>query len=120
MVLANSIDHDGASSLYAFMRANGVTPTFTNAESFDEHKYVKDVIILGGHGAPEGVGDIVDQLLTSSQKQALETPDATAYHTLTDEYSIGQHIHVLAGYTEDDTQMAWNQNKDALLEALQR
>ncbi|MBD3261162.1 MAG: hypothetical protein GF334_05685 [Candidatus Altiarchaeales archaeon] len=118
VVLANSLDHDLAVPFYRFLRDRGVSVEYCDANIFDAKKYDKNIIILGGHGAPEGVGSIASQVLSASQRKALEQEGAEGYWVRENLWSHGQKILVIAGYSKTDTRDAWMENKNNILNHL--
>jgi hypothetical protein len=116
LVLANSIDHDLAVGFYSYLRQNNMTVKFSSAEEFESKKYAEKIIILGGHGAPEGVGGIVSSLTTLDTREDLEKPNATMYLVKEGVWTLNQKIVLIAGYSREDTQKAWMEHKEEVVE----
>ncbi|HHQ45231.1 MAG TPA: hypothetical protein ENN13_03735 [Candidatus Altiarchaeales archaeon] len=118
VVLANNIDHDLATGFYNILRENGNTLEFIDASQFQEKKYAEKIIILGGHGAPAGVGLIVSDLISKTTRDNLETPGAKIFEEKEGVWTLNQKILLIAGYSKDDTQKSWMQNQDEILATL--
>lgn len=70
-VLANSIDYELAASFIEFLHGKGINVTRSAAPDFDQYKSEKFVAILGGPNAYEGVGKIVQGILSSEEQERL-------------------------------------------------
>ncbi len=64
VVLANSVDYELGSEFFRFLGNKGIDVVHVSATDFEQYKQEKFVVILGGHEAYEGVGDIVKGILT--------------------------------------------------------
>ncbi len=106
IVLANLIDYALASDFFEYLRSSGYEAIHVLPENFDSYKTEKNIIILGGHKAPDGVGAIVGDLLSAEQKSELEKPGAVEMFTFEDIWAPGQHVIVLAGNTREETKQA--------------
>lgn len=107
VLLANSIDFSLNSDFFEHMKTKGITVTQADATNFETLKYSKYVIILGGHRSPEGVGEIVDSILLSSEKEKLLSSGTEKMVTVKENvWSLGQKVWVVAGYTKELTQEA--------------
>lgn len=116
-VLANRIDHDLATGLYRYLRENGMQVQYADSENFETRKYGKNIIILGGHGAPD-TGVIAAEFLSGNERDKLEEKDATAYLKKNGPWTVNQKVLVIAGYRQEDTQKAWMKNKQDILAQL--
>ncbi len=106
IVLANLIDYALASDFFEYLRSSGYEAIHVLPENFDSYKTEKNIIILGGHKAPQGVGEIVGDLLSAEQKSELEKPGAVEMFTFEDIWAPGQRVIVLAGNTREETKQA--------------
>jgi hypothetical protein len=76
-VLGNSIDLPLAAGYLDSFRAEGFDVQIISAGELPQHKGDSVILILGGQHAPEGVGEIVDGIMTQREKdEALSRPDA--------------------------------------------
>jgi len=112
IILANSIDWGLAGSLVDFLENKGFTVVHATAENFDQYKEEKFIIILGGHKAPEGIGEIVGELLYPEDEMYIEEKGKYSYwdwngrKSLKDKWSKGQKIAIFAGNTRKETSLA--------------
>ena len=105
--LANSVDFDANHEFYVQLQSKGFSVSQANAENFNTLKYAKYLIILGGHHTGEGVGEIVDTVLLSEEKDAILASQAAYIKSESkDVWMLGQKIWVLAGYEKEQTQEA--------------
>ena len=121
VILANSIDWNLAGSLVDFLEGKGFTVIHATAENFDQYKKESFIIILGGHKAPEGIGEIVSELLYPEDKMYIEEKGKYAYwdwkerKSLRDRWTKGQKIAIFAGNTRKETSLAHIEYKNRLL-----
>ncbi|WP_456473729.1 hypothetical protein [Candidatus Pyrohabitans sp.] len=115
VILANLIDYALASDLFEYLRNAGYEVVHVLPENFASYKSEKNIVILGGHKAPDGVGEVVGSLLGSEQKAMLEKPGATERFTFSDIWAPGQRITVFAGNTREETKLAHRQYRKELL-----
>ena len=74
-IISNDIDLPSAMKLQKALMGMGLDSEIRPAEEYVyTFSWAKVVIILGGHKAPQGVGDIVSKLLTEKEKEFLEKP----------------------------------------------
>ena len=107
VVLANSIDRNFSSDFIASLRARGIKIILISASEFPAYKNYKNIVILGGHHAPEGVGKIVESLLTPFQKEYLVSfPQARKMYVKRDVWALNQTIRIFAGFEKEQTRMA--------------
>ena len=118
VVLANSIDYGLASDFIKYLKEHEVNVVHSNASEFERLRYNQRVIILGGQNSPEGVGGVVDKVLSAEQEESLLQPGATKMFTSEGFWQTGQKVIVLAGFGADDTKTAWSNNKDKVLAAV--
>jgi len=115
VVLANLIDYALASDLFEYLRNAGYEVVHVLPENFDSYKSEKNIIILGGHKAPDGVGEIVGDLLSAKQEAELEQKGAVKIFTFMDIWTPGQKIVVLAGNTREETKQAHRKHRGELV-----
>lgn len=76
-VLGNSIDLPLAAGYLDSFRAEGFDVQTISAAELTQHKGDSVILILGGQHAPEGVGEIVNSIMTQREKdEAVSRPDA--------------------------------------------
>jgi hypothetical protein len=115
VILANLIDYALATDFFEYLRNAGYEVVHVLPENFDSYKSEKNIVILGGHKAPDGVGEVVGELLSKEQKEALEKPGAVEMFTFRDIWAPGQNIIVLAGNTREETKQAHRQYRKELI-----
>ena len=118
VVLANTIDHGLASEFLEYLSSHDVNVIHSNATEFERLRYNERVILLGGQNAPEGVGGIVDKVLSKEEEDSLLTPGASFMFTFEGFWQTSQKVIVLAGYGAEDTRSAWRDNLEKVLAAV--
>ncbi len=71
VILSNSIDYARALDFVEFLENNGMEVIRASATDFDQYKNERFIVILGGPDAPEGVGEIVQRVLTGDEQDYL-------------------------------------------------
>jgi len=115
VVLANLIDYGLASDLFEYLRNAGYEVLHVLPQNFNSYKTEKNIVILGGHRAYDGVGEIVGDLLSAEQKAELEKPGAVKMFSFSNIWAPGQRIIVLAGNTREETKQAHRKHRGELL-----
>lgn len=105
IVLANSIDYGLAIEFIASLAADGLNPLRITVDEFEAYKGNKNIIILGGPDAPEGVGDIVQEVLDDQEMAFLRevSGNRDAFQT-ENVWADCQRAWILAGNDRYDTQ----------------
>jgi hypothetical protein len=112
VVLSNSIDKPLAGELFDFLENRGINITHTTVSNFDNHKEAKFILILGGPDAPEGVGEIVQNILSENERNHLrERKGNRNLYIKTNHWATSQVIMVVAGHNRYDTVDAGTANK---------
>lgn len=120
IVLANTIDYAYALDFMAYLKANGLNAAHVSAADFETLKYNRKVIILGGHNAPEGVGDEVKVALTEADEQTIMVPGASIMSVKQDIWAANQTVIIIAGNEAADTAAALIGNKANILSEIQK
>ncbi len=115
IVLANLIDYGLAADLFEYLRNAGYDVVHVLPGNFNSYRSEKNIIILGGHRAYDGVGDIVGDLLSAQQKAELEQKGAVKMFSFSDIWAPGQRIIVLAGNTREETRQAHRKHRGELV-----
>jgi hypothetical protein len=110
VLLSNPVDNLLATELILFLRDHGYQLSLTDASDFFLNKKEDLIIILGGHNSPEGVGEIVEGLLTEDEKNALLTDENSSQMYVKENVWSRQKIIIFAGYDQYDTRKAWKDN----------
>jgi hypothetical protein len=107
VLLANSIDLALASDLVSYLEERGIELYIVNATNFSEYSNKQYVIILGGHRAYEGVGEIVAGVLSEDEKVQVE--EGRAYIKKRSVFRAGQVVYIFAGKDRNATAEAWKE-----------
>jgi len=118
-IIANSIDLPyNAGNINALKAANIQVTTITSAD-FQQHRNDPLILILGGHHAPEGVGEIVAGLIEESEKKELETNLlAQAIRTYNNTWAPNQNVIVFAGHEKEQTGKAFAAAEPTLVQII--
>jgi len=107
IVLANIVD---AELSYPLLRdvliSKGLNPHFIEPSELSDHFDAKMIIVLGGPDAYDGVGDISEFLLSSSDSNYLRSVEDSFVVYLAQPLFEGQKIFVIAGNDRYDTKRA--------------
>jgi len=114
-IITNSIDKVLAQEFFGFLKNQGIGINVVNASEFEKVKTSKFLIILGGPDAPEGIGEIVKQLISEDEQKFLRRRGNRKMYTLTNNYATGQVIHILAGSDRAETKNAHAENKQSIV-----
>lgn len=110
VVVSNSIDH--SPELIEYLQKDFEVISVT-AEEFSDYQNYQYYVILGGPDAPEGIGSIVQNILSAEEQQFLRD---------TEEYNLfirvkgGKTYFILAGADREQTRLAVETLKDDVLE----
>lgn len=104
IVLTNDIDYNSSFEFFAYLLNHGHNVTRANIANFDALKTEPLVVILGGPDAPQGIGDIVDNLLEEEDKEFLRSfPGSKAMYIKNNVWKTPQTVIILAGNNRQDT-----------------
>ncbi len=107
VLLASSIDLALASDLVSYLEERGIKLYIVDAQNFSEYSNKQYIIILGGHRAYEGVGDIVAGILSEEEKRQVE--EGRAYIKKRSVFRAGQVVYIFAGKDRHATAEAWRE-----------
>ena len=105
VLLANSIDLALAQELISHLEKRGIELHIVNASNFSEYSSKRYKVILGGHRAYEGVGDIVAGILSDEEKARIEA--GSAYIKKRSVFRSGGVVYIFAGKDRNSTAQAW-------------
>jgi hypothetical protein len=103
IVVANSIDSNLNSDFTDFLRS-GWDVSIVHPSEFDAYRTSPYIIILGGHKAPEGTGELVKTILTEDEK----TSDLITVKLQV--WQPHQVVVVIAGSEREETRRACEEN----------
>ncbi|MEE9174972.1 MAG: transglutaminase-like domain-containing protein [Thermodesulfobacteriota bacterium] len=115
VVLANSIDISLAEDFIDYLTNAGIETMIVNADHFIEHRTEKNIIILGGPDAYEGVGITSHQLLTSDEGDYLRSVGNGGLYRKKNRWTMNQKVFILAGSDRYETQKAHIENRVEIL-----
>ncbi len=116
VVLANSIDFELASDFYGFLGNKGMEVIHSTPDDFDQYKEEKFIVILGGPDAPEGIGEIVQEILSEDEQNTIREKGKRKKYVKTNPWGLkkGQRVTVLAGSDRNQTKKSHEENQDAV------
>lgn len=98
ILLANSVDLDGALDLLLFLKSSGARVIHVSASDFmDRYRQSGSVVILGGPDAYEQVGGVVREILSEDEQRAIREPGSREMYVKSGVWASGQRIIVIAG-----------------------
>ncbi len=120
VVVANSIDYSLAKDFFEYLRNINIEVVHIFPEYFEEYKNEKRIVILGGHKAPEGTGDIIKKysLLYPDEMKELEKKGSAMIFKRKDIFTEGQRIIIVAGSDRYGTQKAHREFRKEILDYL--
>ncbi|NOZ83080.1 MAG: PQQ-binding-like beta-propeller repeat protein, partial [Euryarchaeota archaeon] len=116
VLLANSIDLALAEELVSYLESLGIRLHIVNASNFSDYLGERYLIILGGHEAYEGVGEIVNNLTTEEERA--EILRGRVHLKKRDAFRAGQKVYILAGKDRYETANAWRENYIGIAEEI--
>lgn len=118
-VLGNSIDLPLSQSYVDTLKSIGFNVQTISASDLQQHQGDQFITILGGPNAPEGVGKIVDDILTQKEKQeVLASPQAKSVYVISSLWADKQKIMVFAGYGKEQTRKAFGDAQGDIIKTL--
>lgn len=110
ILVANSIDKGLNSDFISFVQAERDVKLVTASE-FENYKKSTYIAIIGGNKAPEGVGDIVEKVLSEQEKTEISTKGKMVIKL--NVWQEGQVVVFLAGPDREKTKSVCQENKKA-------
>jgi Tol biopolymer transport system component len=111
VVLANSIDYGLASDFFGFLGNKGIEVVHATVDDFEQHQDEKFVVILGGPDAYDGVGEIVQGVLSGDEQSFLREKGNRKMYVKTNVWGTGQRVMVIAGSDREQTKTAHQENR---------
>jgi hypothetical protein len=112
IVVTNEANYEKDKDVINFIATRGVAIERISPADFDKYKSEKYILVLGGPGEGEGLGDIVKQLLSPDEVSFVSQMGNKELYLKTDKYSSGQQIIVIAGCDADATFRQFVNSKD--------
>jgi hypothetical protein len=119
-VVANSIDLNLSANFVTFLEGRGVYVRLAPAQDFDRN--FDTIIILGGPDAPEGVGEIVQSVLSQEDQDFLRTHGNKEMFVRENPWWLRyghKTITVIAGFDRHETQTAVLENQGRLFQDIE-
>jgi len=118
-VLANSIDLSMSQGYVDTLKAIGFTVAVISAADLPSHQGDPLILVLGGPHAPEGVGKIVDSILTVGEKEEiLNSTSSKVLVVLPSIWSQKQKVMVFAGYGKEQTRKLFGEAQGDIIKSL--
>jgi hypothetical protein len=114
VVLANSIDHSAGENFFTYLQDIGINLVHASAHEFDQFKDYDFIVILGGPDAYDGVGGVVQEVLTEFEADVIRAPGSIEIILKKDVWSHGQIVAVIAGPGRNQTKEAGEEKKEEL------
>jgi len=112
IVVTNEANYEKDKDVINFIATRGVNIERVRPADFEKYKAEKYILVLGGPGEGEGLGDIVKQLLSADEVNFVSQMGNKELYLKTDKYSSGQQIIVIAGCDADATFRQFVNSKD--------
>jgi hypothetical protein len=117
LVVSNSIDSVMADEFLSKLKISRISSTLTSASDFSVHMRAGNrlIIILGGPDAPEGIGDLVKNILSQNEQQAIRDGRQLMFikkNVYTSLFSHSQKVIIVAGPDRNGTKRAGLENSD--------
>jgi plastocyanin len=84
------------------------------AEDFKANREEKFIVILGGPDAYDGVGEIVQKVLSDEEAKQIREKGNRKMYVKTNVWRKGQVVHVIAGSDRNETKKAHEDNREKL------
>ncbi len=113
VVLSNDIDFGMASEFFGFLGNRGIETIRATPAEFEEYKSERFIVILGGPDAYEGVGGIVQGILSTQEQNTIRELGNRRMYVKTNPWGAlpGQRVTVLAGSDRNETKKAHEENR---------
>ncbi len=114
-LVANSIDYSLATDFIGYWKNIGMRKSLTHitALDFEQHKGGWVIVILGGPDAPEGVGEIVQQILTKEEQASVRVQGSRKMFSKENLWaSEHQTIFIIAGSDRNQTKLASSESEN--------
>jgi hypothetical protein len=119
LVVSNSIDSLMANEFLSKLEISRVSSTLTSASDFSIHMRAGNrlIIILGGPDAPEGIGELVRDILSQNEQDAIREGRQLMFikkNVYTNLFSHSQKVIIIAGPDRNGTKRAGLENSDGV------
>jgi parallel beta-helix repeat protein len=124
LLVANSVDYALASDFLSYIKQNKIEWNLTHPSGLSQEMMVNNrlIIILGGPDAYDGVGDIVKEVLSDAEEEAVRQSGSqrmfVKFNVWTDMWSHKQIVIIIAGSNRDGTNKASETYREDVKELL--
>ena len=115
VVLANSIDFELATEFFGFLGNKGMETVHATASDIEQYKEEKFIVILGGPDAPEGIGEIVQNITSLEEQEAIREKGSRKKYVRTNMWTQGQRVTIIAGSDRNETKNSEDENQDSVV-----
>lgn len=117
ILVANSIDFELAEedNIIGFLKGKGFDVIRIEANLFEEYKTSELIVILGGPDAPEGIGEIIRNILTNEEQEKIRNGEMNKYMKR-NIYGTPQRLFIIAGKDRNKTREYLQEHKDEISE----
>jgi hypothetical protein len=112
------MDHPLALDLFQYLEDMGIGIIHTSPGNFSAYQDREFIAILGGPDAYEGIGEVVQGILTEEEQEAVREPGGRRMYVKTNVWVEGQVVFVIAGSDRFETQRAHMENKATLASSI--
>ncbi len=116
VLLTNSIDLALAEELIEKLKKNKIKIHIASANNFSIYKTKLYIIVLGGHKAYEGIGEIVSMMTTEEEKMNISK--GKVFIKKKSVFRKGQTVYIFAGANRFLTKEAWLKFFDSALKEI--
>jgi hypothetical protein len=115
-LLSNSIDLGLATGFLEYFDEKGVKVYHLNASNFTGYNKNKNIVILGGHEAYDGIGDIVKEVLNETEQHEVSRNNYGTYFMKEKVWTntAKQRVFVIAGKNRNVTEKACANNMERI------
>lgn len=120
MLVSNDIDRASTTGLVTYLNTKGFNVLESSPDDLESHKKEKNMILIGGPDAPDGMGRIVKEtgLLDIDDADLIRTAGNHQLYAGHDIWNPGQRVWILAGSSRVETQNALETYRDEVVEQL--
>jgi hypothetical protein len=113
-ILANSIDLNLSTNCTEYMKKFVYVDYLNASTNFSKYNKSRYIVILGGHNATGGVGDIVKGVLNDTEMKNINESVNGTFYIKENVWAGYQRVFILAGKDRNVTKEACLNNKEAL------
>lgn len=112
IVLANEIDKSQSKDIFDELEQS-VDIIYSNADDFQDYKDEKNILILGGPKAYDGIGAIVQEFLSTGEEDSMIKGPSTLL-IKNNAVKSGQRVHIIGGKDREETHQLFKESKEEI------